>query len=99
MGQRAHDLAVEDVCERSGDQSLAREPIRLVVGDGDQIVLLGLERLLSSLVDFAVVATATDGPESLAAVRAHTPDVTIMEIRMPGKSGLEVARAILREGL
>src|SRR5713226_7814566 len=74
-------------------------PIRLVIADGRQIVLLGLERFLSSVGDFAVVATATDGPESLAAVRAHRPDVAVLDIRLPRKSGLGVAGEILQEGL
>ena len=75
------------------------QPIRLVIAEGRQIVLLGLERFLSSVGDFAVVATATDGQGSLAAVRAHRPDVAVLDIRLPGKSGLEVAGEILREGL
>ncbi len=78
---------------------VASVPIRLVIAEGYAIVLLGLERFLSSLEDFAVVATATDGRESLAAVRAHRPDVALLDIRLPGKSGLEVAGEILQEGL
>src|SRR2546427_1552271 len=73
--------------------------IRLVLAEGHEIVLLGLERFLSSIEDFAVVATASDGPESLAAVRAHRPDLAVLDARLPGKSGLEVAVEILREGL
>src|SRR5437899_12194596 len=80
-------------------QLVTREPIRLVIAEGHQIVRLGLERFLSSIEDFTVVATAPDGPESLAAVRAHTPDVVVLDIRLSGKSGLEVAGEILREGL
>lgn len=74
-------------------------PIRLVIAERYPIVLLGLEHFLSSLGDFAVVATATDGTESLGAVRAHRPDVAVLDAGLPGKSGLEVAREIIREGL
>src|SRR3989475_8369691 len=80
-------------------QLVPREPIRLVIAEGHQIVRLGLERFLGSIEDFTVVATATDGPEALAAVRAHAPDVVVLDIRLSGKSGLEVAGEILREGL
>ena len=73
--------------------------IRLVIAERYPIVLLGLEHFLSSLGDFAVVATATDGTESLGAVRAHRPDVAVLDAGLPGKSGLEVAREIIREGL
>jgi Response regulator receiver domain len=75
------------------------KPVRLVIAEGHEIVLLGLERFLSSLEDFAVVATATDCSGSLAAIRAHRPDVAILDTRLPSESGLEVAAAILREGL
>ena len=83
----------------SHSQLVPREPIRLVIAEGHQIVRLGLERFLGSIEDFTVVATATDGPESLAAVRAHAPDVVVLDIRLSGKSGLEVARDILKAGL
>src|SRR3989449_3215104 len=83
----------------SHSQLVAKGPIRLVIAEGHQIVRLGLERFLGSIEDFTVVATATDGPESLAAVRAHAPDVVVLDIRLSGKSGLEVARDILKAGL
>src|SRR3989442_10214219 len=66
----------------SHSQLVPREPIRLVIAEGHQIVRLGLERFLGSIEDFTVVATATDGPESLAAVRAHAPDVVVLDIRL-----------------
>jgi len=75
------------------------KPVRLVIAEGHEIVLLGLERFLSSLEGFTVVSTATDCQGSLAAIRAHRPDVAILDIRLPAESGLEVAGAIMREGL
>src|SRR5213592_4186663 len=83
----------------SHGQLVTKERIRLVIAEGHQIVRLGLERFLGSIEDFTVVATATDGPESLAAVRAHAPDVVVLDIRLSGKSGLEVACDILKAGL
>src|SRR5436309_3454914 len=74
-------------------------PIRLVIAERDPAVLRGLARFLSSVADFVVVATATDGIKSLAAVRAHRPDIAVLDSALPGKSGLEVAGEILREGL
>ena len=83
----------------SHSELVTSKPVRLVIAEGHEIVLLGLERFLSSLEDFTVVSTATDGPGSLAAIRAHRPDVAILDIRLPAESGLEVAGAIMREGL
>jgi two-component system, NarL family, nitrate/nitrite response regulator NarL len=80
-------------------QPVASLPVRLLIAEHHPIVLLGLERFLSSIEDFAVVATATEGTESLAAARAHTPDVAVLDIGLAGKSGLEVGGEIIREGL
>ena len=71
--------------------------IRLVLADDHPIVLDGLVNLFQASDDFMVVATADSGPAALAAVRAHEPDVAILDIRMPGLTGLEVAAEILRD--
>jgi two-component system, NarL family, nitrate/nitrite response regulator NarL len=73
--------------------------IRLFLADDHPIVLDGLTRVLASNTRYAVVGTAANGDEALQAIRAKTPDVAILDIRMPGKSGIEVAAAILSEGL
>ena len=71
-------------------------PIRLVLADDHPIVLDGLVGLFRSPEEFIIVATAASGPAALAAVRTHEPDVAVLDIRMPGKTGLEVAAEILR---
>jgi DNA-binding NarL/FixJ family response regulator len=73
--------------------------IRLVLADDHPIVLKGLVDLFQSSGEFAVVGTADTGPAALAAVRTHRPDVVVLDIRMPGQSGLEVAGDILRDHL
>ena len=83
----------------SHGEPLMSMPIRLVIAERHPDVLRGLERSLSSVADFAVVATATDSIKSLAAVRAHRPDIAVLDSALPGKSGLEAAGEILREGL
>ena len=83
----------------SDSELVANKPIRLVIAERHELFLLGLERFLSSLKDFAVVATATDCSGSLAAIRAHRPDIAILDTRLPSTSGFEVAATILREGL
>ena len=83
----------------SHSELVTSKAVRLVIAEGHEIVLLGLERFLGSLEDFTVVSTATDCQGSLAAIRAHRPDVAILDIRLPAESGLEVAGAIMREGL
>ena len=66
--------------------------IRLVLADDHPIVLDGLTQLFSVEPDFEVLARAGTGEQALQAVRKHRPDVLVLDIRMPGKSGLDVIR-------
>ncbi len=69
-------------------------PIRVVIVDDHPIVTKGLEALLGTERDFQVVATGTDGEQALRAVRAHKPDILVLDLQMPGKNGLEVLKEI-----
>jgi DNA-binding NarL/FixJ family response regulator len=73
--------------------------IRLVLADDHPLILDGLEKLFSLEKDFQVVARCQNGPETMEAVRRHTPDILVLDIRMPGKNGLEIAREMLKEKL
>jgi DNA-binding NarL/FixJ family response regulator len=74
-------------------------PIRLVLADDHHIILDGLESLFRLEEEFQVMARCTNGEETMKAVRLHRPDILILDIRMPGKDGLTVAREIQSEGL
>jgi DNA-binding NarL/FixJ family response regulator len=74
-------------------------PIGLVLADDHPIVLDGLEQLFRLEQDFKVLARCRDGEETLLAVRKYRPDVLVLDIRMPGKSGLAVLREMKRERL
>ena len=74
-------------------------PIGLVLADDHPIVLDGLEQLFRLEQDFKVLARCRDGDETLQAVRKYRPDVLILDIRMPGRSGLAVLREMKREKL
>ena len=74
-------------------------PIRLIVADDHPLVLDGVENLFRLEEDFQLLARCTNGIETLKAVRQHRPDVVILDIRMPGKDGLTIAREILAEKL
>ena len=67
---------------------------RILVVDDHEIVRLGLRTLLSSQPDFIVVDEAASAEEAVAKSLQHNPDVVVMDIRMPGKNGIEACREI-----
>lgn len=73
--------------------------ITLVLADDHPIVLHGLEQLFRLEPDLRVVARCLDADEALRAVREHAPDLLVLDIRMPGKDGLEVLRELSRARL
>lgn len=72
-------------------------PIRVVLADDQALVRRGFRMILEIEPDLEVVAEAADGREVLDAVRAHRPDVVLMDIRMPRVDGLEATREIVAE--
>ncbi|SDG25822.1 two-component system, NarL family, response regulator DesR [Lentzea fradiae] len=72
--------------------------IRVVLAEDQAMVRGAFAQLLDLQPDVAVVGTAGDGDEALAAVALHRPDVLLTDIEMPGKSGLDVAQELVRRG-
>ena len=75
----------------------ARGPIRIMVVDDHPIVREGFGGMIGTEPDMTVVAEARGGQEAVELFRRHHPDVTLMDLRMPGLSGVEAIRAIRRE--
>jgi len=71
--------------------------VRIVVADDQELVRAGFSMILGAQPDFEVVAEASDGASAIAAVRAHEPDVVLLDIRMPGVDGIEAARVVCAE--
>jgi DNA-binding NarL/FixJ family response regulator len=72
-------------------------PIRILAADDHVVVRLGLVALIDRQEDMKVVAQAASGRHAVEMYRAHRPDVTLMDLRMPGGSGVEAIEAICRE--
>ena len=70
------------------------DPIRVVVADDQELVRAGFGMILDAQPDIEVVAEAADGAEAVEAVRAHRPDVLLLDVRMPVMDGLEAARRV-----
>ena len=71
------------------------EVIRVLLVDDDPLVRAGLAMIIASASDLLVVAEAGDGLEAVDTVRAHRPEVVLMDIRMPRLDGI-AATALLR---
>jgi two-component system nitrate/nitrite response regulator NarL len=72
-------------------------PIRIVVVDDHTLFRRGIIALLSQEPGFAVVGEAADGFEGIRTVLAQKPDVVLLDLNMPGISGLEALAAILKD--
>ena len=70
---------------------------RIVLADDHPIVLTGLRNLVESESDFEVVGEATSGPDALKLIRDVRPDIAILDISMPGMSGIVLARRLAEE--
>jgi two-component system NarL family response regulator len=68
--------------------------IGVVVADDDARVRSVLRSILNAESDMTVLGEAGDGNEAVAVVRAFLPDVVLLDVRMPGTSGIDAARAI-----
>ncbi|CAM5417468.1 response regulator [Streptomyces abikoensis] len=75
----------------------ARRPIRILLAEDQAMVREALAALLGLEDDIEVVAQVARGDEVLAAARAHQPDVVLLDIEMPGMTGLDAAALVRRE--
>jgi two-component system nitrate/nitrite response regulator NarL len=83
----------------TGSTNCAADPrqLRIVVIDDHTLFRRGITALLGRAPGFEVVGEAADGFEGIKAVALHRPDVVLLDLNMPGISGIDALHAILKE--
>jgi DNA-binding NarL/FixJ family response regulator len=73
--------------------------VRVVIVDNEPLTRAGIVILANAEEDITVVAEAADGQDALTQIRAHRPDVVLMDVRMPRTDGVAATRAVIDEAL
>ena len=69
-------------------------PIRILIADDHPVVLAGLTSMLSTQPDFEVVGSASGGEEALQMLHIRGADILLLDLRMPGMSGIDTLLAL-----
>ena len=70
--------------------------IRILTFDDHPLLRKGIAALVNAEPDLKLVAEASNGKEAIEAFRTHAPDVSLMDLQMPGMGGEELAEIALR---
>ena len=73
------------------------DKLKIMLVDDHYLVRMGLASIIALEEDMTVCAEASSGEQAQALFRTHHPDVTLMDLRLPGMSGAETIQAIRRE--
>ena len=73
------------------------QKINIVIADDHPIVRQGFIRVIEMDPSFKIVAQAGDGEEAVALIREHQPHVAVLDVSMPGKTGLEIVKTLREE--
>ena len=74
------------------------EPLRVLVVEDHPLFRKGVVALLGSVADFSIAGVAASGEEAIAQAAELRPDVVLMDLQLPGISGIEATRAIVTAG-
>ena len=69
-------------------------PIKVLLADDHAVVRAGIRQFLENTPDIRVIAETSDGLETLQQIEEQLPDVAVLDIQMPGATGIEVTRQV-----
>jgi DNA-binding NarL/FixJ family response regulator len=88
------ELTLEQSMLSSTSYNPVMPPIRILIVEDHPIMRVGITALIESIKDMETVAQAASGEEALNLHALHHPDITLMDLRLPGISGVETIRRI-----
>jgi two-component system nitrate/nitrite response regulator NarL len=80
--------------DTGGQRPTARETMRIVIADDHETYRRGLARAIRRFGTLDLVGEASDGAQALEVIREASPDIALLDVRMPEIDGLEVARRL-----
>src|SRR5262245_6385809 len=98
VGCRGRTAAWARGVQRLADGGPLMRRINVLIADGYPVVEQGLRKVLGAQRDFRIVACCSDGTSCVEAIRDFRPDLAIIDISMPGLTGLEILSIVNSEG-
>ena len=71
--------------------------IRLMIVDDHEMVREGLKAILVTEPDFSIVGDAANAEQALEMIESLRPDIVLLDVRLPGVSGIEVCRIVTEQ--
>jgi DNA-binding NarL/FixJ family response regulator len=92
------DMAIDSGCSKEvGAMTDVPNMIRILAVDDHPLLRKGIAALVNAEPDMKLVAEASNGEEAVASFRLYHPDVTLMDLQLPGVNGIEAINRILSE--
>ncbi len=73
---------------------MSADTIRVILADDHAVVRKGIREFLTEFDEIEVIAEASDGEEAITLIDQHRPDVAVLDIQMPRRTGIEVCRHV-----